>query len=270
MVGGGLVGVPRLVVAAPGEPLLALPARLGPALDVPLADLVLGQLAPRPAGPPRSRPCAPAARPTSPAAARPSAKAAAVAGPSYAASKGSRAANVDPSAALPRSAPSTVVRAVAPWRSRSWRPSARVGPRGPARRSALSARGTERVPNHRRGVAQFARPAMIRRPFARVRPPWTSARAAARHRRRCWWAGAAASRVASASRVPSAATRRASSPAKSPRSSSSSPRAPSSSAPWTYASATAARTACRPRTCTPWAARPRSRSPSPETAGPST
>ena len=43
MVGGRLVGLPRLVVAATGEALLALAAGLGPALHVALADLVLDQ-----------------------------------------------------------------------------------------------------------------------------------------------------------------------------------------------------------------------------------
>ena len=43
MVGGRLVGLPRLVVAATGEPLLALAAGLGAALHVPLADLVLDE-----------------------------------------------------------------------------------------------------------------------------------------------------------------------------------------------------------------------------------
>ena len=47
MVGGRLVGLPGLVVAPPGEPLLALSARLGPALDVALADLGLDEPLPR-------------------------------------------------------------------------------------------------------------------------------------------------------------------------------------------------------------------------------
>ena len=44
MVGGRLVCLPGLVVPAPGKPLLALPAGLGPALHVPLPDLGLGSL----------------------------------------------------------------------------------------------------------------------------------------------------------------------------------------------------------------------------------
>ena len=44
MVGGRLERLASLVVAAAGEPLLALPAGLGPPLHVPLADLVLDEL----------------------------------------------------------------------------------------------------------------------------------------------------------------------------------------------------------------------------------
>ena len=50
MVGGRLVGLPGLVVAAPGEPLLALPSGLGAALHVPLADLGVDQPLPRQPG----------------------------------------------------------------------------------------------------------------------------------------------------------------------------------------------------------------------------
>ena len=46
VLGGGLVGLPGLVVAPPGEPLLALPAGLGAALHVPLPDLGLGDADP--------------------------------------------------------------------------------------------------------------------------------------------------------------------------------------------------------------------------------
>jgi hypothetical protein len=50
VVGGSLVGLPRLVVPPPREPLLALATGLGAALDVALSDLVLGD---RLAGHPR-------------------------------------------------------------------------------------------------------------------------------------------------------------------------------------------------------------------------
>ena len=46
VVGGRLVGLPRLVVAPTGEALLALAAGLGAPLHVPLADLVLDEAAP--------------------------------------------------------------------------------------------------------------------------------------------------------------------------------------------------------------------------------
>ena len=116
VVGGGLVGLSRLVVAAPGEPLLALAARLGPPLHVPLPDLVLDHLLARHPGhgepaladqqhaPLPRRPRRPPRTP------RPSA------GPSYAASNGSRASNVDPSSAVPSSAPSRASYVVGPWR----------------------------------------------------------------------------------------------------------------------------------------------------------
>ena len=89
VLGGRLVGLPRLVVAAPGEPLLALPAGLGAALHVPLPDLGLRDGRPARRSRRRSRPCAPAARPTGPGRSTARAKAAASAGPSYAAPKGS-------------------------------------------------------------------------------------------------------------------------------------------------------------------------------------
>ena len=115
MVGGGLVGLARLVVAAPGEALLALPAGLGAALDVPLPDLGLAGASPRSratANPPlrtSSTPQAAGARTES-------AKAAASGSPAYGVPKGSRAVNVDPSAAAPLSAPPTTARSVAPCR----------------------------------------------------------------------------------------------------------------------------------------------------------
>ncbi len=46
MSGGRLVRLPGLVVPPPGEALLALPASLGAALHVTLADLVLDQIGP--------------------------------------------------------------------------------------------------------------------------------------------------------------------------------------------------------------------------------
>ena len=134
VVGRGLVGLPRLVVAAPGEALLALAAGLGAALHVPLADLVLDQLAHRRAGRPRSRPCGRAARPTPPAR-RPPREAATSGTPSYAAANGSRAVNVEPSSASPRSAPSSTGTTSARAGPRSCRPSARGARAGRGRRA---------------------------------------------------------------------------------------------------------------------------------------
>ena len=50
VVGSGFVGNPGLVVPPPGETLLALPARLGPALHVPPADLAQCRRTRRPGG----------------------------------------------------------------------------------------------------------------------------------------------------------------------------------------------------------------------------
>ena len=136
MVGGGLVGLPRLVVAAPGEALLAL-ARRPWCVPARAAGRSCARPARRPpAGRRRSRPCARAARPTPPAPRPRRAKAATSGTPSYAAANGSRAVNVEPSSACPRSAPSTtdeVGAAVAG--ARSCRPSARGERAGRGRRA---------------------------------------------------------------------------------------------------------------------------------------
>ena len=124
MVGRRLVGLAGLVVPAPGEPLLALPAGLGPALHVPLADLGLR----RSSSPlqPGDREAALADQQHAPVVGRRDAarKPAGSGRPSYVRSKGSRAVNVDPSAAAPVSAPSLTPSPVAPcrpWKFRTQR-----------------------------------------------------------------------------------------------------------------------------------------------------
>ena len=102
MLGRRLVGLARLVVPAPGEPLLALAPGLGPALHVPLPDLGLDHGRRPPAGRRRSRPCAPAARPSGPAAASRSGTRRGPAARRTPRPKGSRATNVDPSGAVPQ------------------------------------------------------------------------------------------------------------------------------------------------------------------------
>ena len=114
--GGRLEGLARLVVAAPGEPLLALPARLGASLHVPLADLGLDDPLARQPGHREAaladQQHAPVRRARSP---RPT-NAAASGSPWYSSPNGSRAVNVDPSDAAPCSAPSVTASPVVPCR----------------------------------------------------------------------------------------------------------------------------------------------------------
>ena len=115
VLGGRLVSLARLVVAPPGEPLLALAAGLGPALHVALADLVLDHVSPASRATAKP-PLRTSSTPHRSGAATAAAKAAASAGPSYDVSKGSRAMNVEPSAARPASAPSRPRASVSPCR----------------------------------------------------------------------------------------------------------------------------------------------------------
>ena len=116
VLGGGLVGLARLVVATAGEALLALSTGLGAPLHVTLADLVLDHRRPLH---PRDGEAALADQQHAPLrrGTAASAKAAASAGPSYVVASGRRAEKDEPSSADPRSPPSpTAARSRRGWR----------------------------------------------------------------------------------------------------------------------------------------------------------
>ena len=113
MLGGRLVGLSAWLSGPPGEPLLGLPTRLGPTLNVSLPDLGLRHLFPQqpchrePALAHQQHP--PTSRQFQTVGERPGVGRAVIAD-----IRGSNAANDEPSSARPVSAPPSTVYAVSP------------------------------------------------------------------------------------------------------------------------------------------------------------